>query len=102
MLRVSYPEGKKEDHQWTQRTITLSPPKRGIYIFTKKVADELPELKDVKCGVVNLFLRNTTGASGAVGLWFSAWLSSDILLRRAPRVQKEAIATINILSSTLN
>ena len=47
---------------WTQRVITLLPRKSGIYIWTNKLYEEMPEIRDTKVGVVNLFLRATDAA----------------------------------------
>ena len=47
---------------WTQRVLTLSPKRRGIFIWTKKLTDEMPEIRTCKVGVVNLFLRATDAA----------------------------------------
>jgi hypothetical protein len=40
-----------------QRTITLKPQKKGIYLMTRKLYEEVPELKQVQVGSCNLFLR---------------------------------------------
>ena len=47
---------------WTQRIVTLNPKSRGIYLWTNTLYETLPEIRDVKAGVVNLFLRSTTSA----------------------------------------
>ena len=47
---------------WTQRVITLEPKSRGIFIWTDTLRASLPEMRDVRVGMVNLFLRSTTGA----------------------------------------
>ena len=47
---------------WTQRVITLDPKSRGIFIWTDTLRASLPEMRDVRVGMVNLFLRSATGA----------------------------------------
>ena len=47
---------------WTQRVITLDPKSRGIFIWTDALRASLPEMRDVRVGMVNLFLRSATGA----------------------------------------
>ena len=47
---------------WTQRVITLEPKSRGIFIWTDTLRASLPEMRDVRVGMVSLFLRSTTGA----------------------------------------
>lgn len=40
----------------------MSPKSCGIFIWTNKLYEELPEIRDTKVGVINLFLRSTTAA----------------------------------------
>jgi len=40
-----------------QRTVTLRPEKKGIYLFTRKLHEEVPEVKQVQVGTCNLFLK---------------------------------------------
>ena len=47
---------------WTQRVITLDPKSRGIFIWTDTLRASLPEMRDVRVGMVNLFLRSATSA----------------------------------------
>ena len=47
---------------WTQRVITLDPKSRGIFIWTDTLRASLPEMRDVRVGMVNLFLKSATGA----------------------------------------
>ena len=47
---------------WTQRVITLDPKSRGIFIWTDTLRTRLPEMRDVRVGMVNLFLKSATGA----------------------------------------
>jgi secondary thiamine-phosphate synthase enzyme len=47
---------------WAQRVITLDPKSRGIFIWTETLRTNFPEMRDVRVGMVNLFLRSTTCA----------------------------------------
>ena len=47
---------------WTQRVVTLRPKSNGIFIWTNKLRDEVPEIRDAKTGVVNLFVRSHSAA----------------------------------------
>jgi hypothetical protein len=40
-----------------QRVVTLKPEKKGIYLMTRKIYEEVPELKNVQAGTANLFLK---------------------------------------------
>eukprot|EP00959_Pyramimonas_sp_CCMP1952_P457542 9475112-Pyramimonas_sp.AAC.1 len=43
--------------QVIQRVVTLKPQKRGIYLMTRKIYEEVPELKNIQAGTANLFLK---------------------------------------------
>jgi len=45
-----------------QRLVTLKPEKKGIYLMTRKIYEEIPELKNVQAGTANLFLKSTDAA----------------------------------------
>ena len=47
---------------WTQRILTLSPKSDGIFIWTNKLYEDFPEIRDAQVGVLNLFLRATDAA----------------------------------------
>lgn len=47
---------------WSQKTITMSPRTRGCYLVTDEVVQNLPELKEYKVGLVNLFMQHTSAA----------------------------------------
>ena len=47
---------------WLQREITLRPRERGFHLVTREVLEALPELRDVRAGVLHLFIRHTSAS----------------------------------------
>lgn len=47
---------------WYQKTITLPSRARGSYLITDTIVSELPELRDYKVGLLNLFVQHTSCA----------------------------------------
>jgi secondary thiamine-phosphate synthase enzyme len=47
---------------WIQKTITLSPKSRGFHIITHDVLENIPELKDFKTGILQLFIKHTSAS----------------------------------------
>ena len=47
---------------WIQKTITLSPKSRGFHIITHEVLENIPELKDLKTGILQLFIKHTSAS----------------------------------------
>ena len=47
---------------WVQKTITLSPKSRGFHIITHDVLENIPELKDLKTGILQLFIKHTSAS----------------------------------------
>ena len=47
---------------WIQKTITLSPKSRGFHIITHDVLENIPELKDLKIGILQLFIKHTSAS----------------------------------------
>lgn len=47
---------------WVQRTIRLSPRRRGLQLVTEEVVDALPELRTVRVGLLHVFCRHTSAA----------------------------------------
>ena len=75
---------------WAQREITLSPRPRGFHLVTREVLDELPELRDIRVGLLHLLIRHTSAslalnenASPDVRRDFESW-SDDAVPERAP------------------
>ena len=47
---------------WIQREITLRPRPRGFHLVTRDVVEALPELGDVRAGLLHLFIRHTSAS----------------------------------------
>lgn len=47
---------------WFQKTFTLPSKSRGSYLVTDHIEQQLPELKQYKVGLLNLFLQHTSAA----------------------------------------
>ena len=47
---------------WIQKTITLAPKSRGFHIITNDVLENIPELKDLKTGILHLFIKHTSAS----------------------------------------
>jgi secondary thiamine-phosphate synthase enzyme len=47
---------------WAQREISLDPLPRGFHLITREVLTALPELADVRVGLLHLFLRHTSAS----------------------------------------
>lgn len=47
---------------WYQKTIKLSPRKRGYHIITREILDELPELENCTVGLLHLFIQHTSAS----------------------------------------
>jgi secondary thiamine-phosphate synthase enzyme len=47
---------------WIQKEITLRPRPRGFHLVTDEVLRELPELRDFKVGMMNVFILHTSAS----------------------------------------
>ena len=47
---------------WHQRRIRLRPRPRGFHLVTREVVEALPELREVRAGLLHLFLRHTSAS----------------------------------------
>ena len=47
---------------WLQREITLPARPRGFHLITREVTGALPELGDVRAGLLHLFIRHTSAS----------------------------------------
>jgi secondary thiamine-phosphate synthase enzyme len=47
---------------WLQREISLRPPGRGFHLVTDAVVGELPELRDLRVGLLHLFMLHTSAS----------------------------------------
>jgi secondary thiamine-phosphate synthase enzyme len=47
---------------WLQKEIHLKPKARGFHLITDEVLRELPELRDVRIGLMNVFILHTSAS----------------------------------------
>jgi thiamine phosphate synthase YjbQ (UPF0047 family) len=71
---------------WFQKQFTLPPRSRGSYLITSEVLEALPEIKNYKVGMLNLFVQHTSCALSLNENWDEDVRAdmSDALDRIAP------------------
>jgi secondary thiamine-phosphate synthase enzyme len=47
---------------WLQRELTLRPRERGFHLITRDVLEALPELREVRAGLLHVFIRHTSAS----------------------------------------
>jgi secondary thiamine-phosphate synthase enzyme len=47
---------------WVQRELTLRPHPRGFHLITRYVLEALPELAQVRAGLLHVFIRHTSAS----------------------------------------
>jgi secondary thiamine-phosphate synthase enzyme len=47
---------------WYQREIFLPAKKRGFHLITNEILHNLPELKNIKTGILNVFIKHTSAS----------------------------------------
>lgn len=47
---------------WFQRDVTLSPRQRGCHLVTREVLAAIPELADVRIGLLHVFIQHTSAS----------------------------------------
>ena len=70
---------------WISRSITLEPRPRGFHLITSEVVEALPELAELKVGLLHLLIRHTSAslalnenASPDVRRDFEAWANQAV------------------------
>jgi secondary thiamine-phosphate synthase enzyme len=70
---------------WTQRDLELRPRPRGFHLVTDEVLAALPELGDLRVGLLHLFIRHTSAgltlnenASPDVRRDFETWVDAAV------------------------
>ena len=48
--------------EWIQRRVTLEPKPRGFHLVTDAVLREIPEIEDVRVGLLHVFLQHTSAS----------------------------------------
>ncbi|PYH48507.1 uncharacterized protein BP01DRAFT_333980 [Aspergillus saccharolyticus JOP 1030-1] len=80
----------REKMAWFQKSFTLPSRSRGSYLITDQVLSELPEIRDYKVGMLNLFVQHTSCALSLNENWDEDVRAdmSDALDRIAPYDKK--------------
>lgn len=75
---------------WFQKSLTLPAKSRGSYLVTDTIVSALPEIKDYKVGLLNLFIQHTSCALSLNENWDEDVRAdmSDALDRIAPEDRK--------------
>jgi thiamine phosphate synthase YjbQ (UPF0047 family) len=75
---------------WFQKSITLPSKSRGSYLITDTILKEVPEIKEYKVGLLNLFIQHTSCALSLNENWDEDVRAdmSDALDRIAPEDRK--------------
>lgn len=47
---------------WKQKEISLKPRSRGFHIITDEILKQLPELKEIEIGMMNIFIKHTSAS----------------------------------------
>lgn len=70
---------------WIQRAVRLGARPRGIHLVTREVLDAVPEMGDMRTGMLNVFIRHTSAslalnenASPDVRRDLDAWLDDAV------------------------
>ena len=70
---------------WMQREIVLDPRPRGFHLVTRDVAGALPELRDLRAGLLHLFIQHTSAslslnenADPSVRVDFESWFNRAV------------------------
>jgi secondary thiamine-phosphate synthase enzyme len=45
-----------------QKEITLKPKPRGVHLITSEILAQIPELKEIKAGLVHIFIQHTSAS----------------------------------------
>jgi secondary thiamine-phosphate synthase enzyme len=48
--------------EWVQRVIELAPRRRGFHVVTEEVVEALPELSDIRTGLLHLLIQHTSAS----------------------------------------
>jgi len=48
--------------EWIQKEFSLKARPRGFHLITREVLEQLPELRDIEIGILNLFIQHTSAS----------------------------------------
>lgn len=49
---------------WMQKEITLKPRSRGFHLITDEVAQNIDDIKNIKKGLLSVFIKRVSGLNG--------------------------------------
>ncbi|KAF2140274.1 uncharacterized protein K452DRAFT_273913 [Aplosporella prunicola CBS 121167] len=89
-LPTTPPAPQPATMSWFQKSIALPPKSKGAYLVTDHVTNALPELREYKVGLLNLFVQHTSCALSLNENWDEDVRDdmSDALDRIAPEDRK--------------
>jgi secondary thiamine-phosphate synthase enzyme len=77
--------GYRPDAVWIQRELQLRARERGFHLVTSEVLDGVPELRDLRVGLANVFMQHTSAsltlnenASPDVRRDFASWFDQAV------------------------
>ena len=90
LLSAHLPVNFYNTMSWSQKTFSLPSRSRGSYLITDHVLQEVPEIRDYKVGMLNLFVQHTSCALSLNENWDDDVRAdmSDALDRIAPMDKK--------------
>lgn len=47
---------------WFQKTVSLSPKKRGFHLVTQEIIEKMPEMQCIKIGLFHCFIQHTSAS----------------------------------------
>ena len=47
---------------WIQKTISLSPYSRGFHLITDRIVENIPEMSQIKTGLLHLFIKHSSAS----------------------------------------
>ena len=62
---------------WFQKEISLEARKRGYHLITEEILEQLPEIKKIKSGIINVFIKHTS-ASLTINENYDSTVRSDM------------------------
>jgi secondary thiamine-phosphate synthase enzyme len=48
--------------KWLQKQIRISPKRRGFYVITGEILQQVPEIKEISLGIAHIFIQHTSAS----------------------------------------
>ncbi|KAK9321767.1 hypothetical protein V1517DRAFT_292889 [Lipomyces orientalis] len=85
LISIKSTKSSQSTMSWSQKSFSLSSRSRGCYLVTDEVVQNLPEVKEYKIGLLNLFIQHTSAALTLNENW-----DSDVRLDMTDALEKIA------------